>query len=558
MITFYPLDQQKLFTNRDYELTQLGHLVHTLETGPAEHAALFGLRRIGKTLLLKEFMRRLLQTKPSVHPVYMDFSTLASSPENFALGYAGLICHWILNRGESDAGPFLSPATLPGALMQADGAWLYPFLEPLLRELEKARPDRQVLFRSAFHFPQQVTHANQNQLVLVFDEFQEIRTLTRFPDSHNILALLRSEMQSQSGILYILAGSAISVLTSMLSDPESPLFAQFSHLPIEPFDREATGVLAGKLTTGQAGADLLPLIHNLTNGHPFYITALCRRLMNLVEAAGRPMEVNTVKQAFLLETLAPYGRIYDFCRYIYDLSLQKASGYGVLKAVLQILSTEEGLTTSQVARQLRVTPASASDYLRWLREVDLITESDHRYYFCDPVLRFWVANTIRGIELGLTAEPLDLASLMTRLDAQFQRASEELGVAQESAVRELMRRFDGQQIDGAIFNIPGSVVLPRFERVEPYISQDGQVQLDALGETSQREKWIVEVKWRNRRIGRKEVEKLSNRAREFNAQGWLISRSGFTEDALEQAENSRLFLSDRSGMRELKQLIEQG
>jgi len=371
------------------------------------------------------------------------------------------------------------------------------------------------------------------------------------------LALFRSEMQSQSGILYILAGSAISVLAGMLSNPESPLFAQFFNLPIEPFDREATGLLAGKLTAGQASADLLPLIHNLTNGHPFYITALCRRLMNLVEAVGRAMEEETVKQAFLVETLAPYGRIYEFCRYIYDLSLQKATGYGVLKAVLQILSTEEGLTTTQVARKLKVTPASTSDYLRWLREVDLITELEHRFYFRDPVLRFWVANTIRGIELDLTTGPLDLASLISRLDAQFQRVSEELGVAQESAVRELMHRFKGQEVDGAIFNARDRITLPDMEQVEPYLSEDGQVQFDALGETAQGNKWIVEIKWRNKRVGKKEVERLSNFARDLDAQGWLISRSGFTVEALKYAEKTHVFLSDRAGLQELKQLTKE-
>jgi hypothetical protein len=203
-----------------------------------------------------------------------------------------------------------------------------------------------------------------------------------------------------------------------------------------------------------------------------------------------------------------------------------------------------------------VTPASASDYLRWLREVDLTAEREHRFYFRDPVLRFWVANTIRGIELGLTTEPLDLASLMTRLDAQFQRASEELGVAQESAIRELMRRFNSQEVDAAIFYARGRVVLPHFERVEPYISEDGRVQADALGETAQGEKWIVEVKWRNKRVGTKEVERLSDLAGELHARGWFISRSGFTDDARLYAGNSQIFLSDRSGLLELRRLID--
>lgn len=101
---------------------------------------------------------------------------------------------------------------------------------------------------------------------------------------------------------------------------------------------------------------------------------------------------------------------------MYDLSLQKAAGYGALKAVLQILAAEEGLTASQIARKLRVTSGTASDYLRWLREVDLVTNREHAYYFRDPVLRFWVANTIRGVEVSLTAEPHDLVHLMARLD----------------------------------------------------------------------------------------------------------------------------------------------
>ena len=131
------------------------------------------------------------------------------------------------------------------------------------------------------------------------------------------------------------------MLNGLLSNPDSPLFAQFTRLMVDAFNRELTGVLVRKLTNDQAPADLLPLIHSLTNGHPFYITALCQRLMNLVDVAQRPLDADTVKQAFLTETLAPHGRIYDFCRYVYDLSLQKAAGYGALKAVLQILATEE-------------------------------------------------------------------------------------------------------------------------------------------------------------------------------------------------------------------------
>ncbi len=555
MQTFYPLDQQALFTNREYELAQLAHYRQVLGAGPMEHVALFGLRRIGKTLLLKEFMRRTLDESPSVTPVYMDFATLASSPENFAVGYVGQLCYWLLMRGEGDVGPFLSAGSLAGALFQNNGADLYPLVEPLLHELEKARPDRQALLRKAFHFSHEAAGVRQCLLALILDEFQEIRTLTHYPNSHNVLALLRAEMQSQSGILYLLAGSAVSVLTDLLSNPDSPLFAQFTRLPVEAFNRESTSLLARKLTNDQAPADLLPLIHSLTNGHPFYITALCRRLMNLVDVAQRPLDADTIRQAFLTETLAPHGRIYDFCRYVYDLSLQKATGYGALKAVLQILATEEGLTASQIARKLRVTSGTASDYLRWLREVDLVTDRDHAYYFRDPVLRFWVANTIRGVEISLTAEPLDLVNLMARLDAQLQRVSEELGTAQESRIRELLRRFDNQVVDGSIFGIPDPITLPKFDQVNEYLSQDGQVQLDAIAQAANGVKWIVEVKWRTKRVGKKEMGRLLAHAQAESAQGWFISRAGFTEDAVELAQKEGLFYSDGQAIHSLQVLL---
>ena len=554
VLTFYPLDQQTLFTNREDELEQLAYYRHALSRrelpGTVEHVALFGLRRIGKTLLLKEFMRRTLAETPvaaqGVTPVYMDLAALASSPENFALGYVGQVCYWLLLRGEGagDPGAFLNAAALPAALFQNQGGDLYPLVEPLLHELEKARPDRQALLRQAFHFPQEAARLRNCGLVLILDEFQEIRTLIHYPNSQNVLALLRAEMQSQSGILYLLAGSAVSVLTDLLSSPNSPLFAQFTRLAVEAFNREASTALARKLTDEQAAPDLLPLIHSLTNGHPFYITALCRRLMNLVEVAHHPMDADTVKQAFLVETLAPHGRIYDFCRYVYDLSLQQAAGYGALKAVLQILATEEGLTASQVARKLHVTNGSASDYLRWLREVDLVSEHDHAYSYRDPVLRFWVANTVRGVEVSLAAGPLDLASLVARLDAQLQRVSEELGGAQESRIRELMRRFNRQVVDGAVFGVPGQVTLPRFEQVSDYLSPDGQVQLDALGQAASGVKWIVEVKWRSKRVGKKEVERLLAHLQAAPAQGWIISRAGFTEEASELARRHGLFCSD--------------
>jgi hypothetical protein len=552
---FYPSDQQALFTNRHQELATLDHYHRSLAHGAVEHVALFGLRRIGKTLLLKEFVRQLTAASQTDRPAFLDFSVLCSSPENFALGYIGAICYWLLEGGKSDPEPFLNPASLGTAVLKAGGEKLYEGIQPILQELQRARPDRQALLRQAFRFPRQASLALGKKLVLICDEFQEIRTLENYPNSQNVVALLRAEVQTQNEVQYILAGSAISVLAGLLSNPNSPLFGQFTRIAVEPFDRESTRELANKLLPEPLDTDLYPLLYSFTGGHPFYITAVARRVRYLLNVVQRPASPDVIKQAFLVETLSPGGRIYDFCQYVYDLSLQKAKGYGSLKSVMQILSKEEGLTATQVASQLHVSPASASDYLRWLCEVDLLVEKDKMYYFHDPVLRFWVANVIQGIEVSIHAEPIDLKGLVARLDRQFQRTSEELGDAQESLVRELMRGFHGQTLQGMLFSVEGDIQLPSFTTVNSETSSDGQVELDAVGEG--KERWIVELKWRNKRAGVKELEKLLRNARERSATGWYISRAGFTSDALQFASENKLLLSDGELLSALRKALEQ-
>lgn len=556
---FYPQEQQELFTNRQTELAELAHYRDTLLRGQPEHAALFGPRRIGKTLLLKEFLRQTLEQKVAVAPIYMDFTFLCSSPEQFAAGYVGHICYWLVTQGGETPEPYLTPTELPNQLLLAGERDLYEAVRPIMRLLERTQVDRQALLRQAFRFPQAVREQRGVPLLLILDEFQEIRTLENFPQARNALALFRAALQVQEGILYLLAGSAITVLTQILSDPAAPLFAQFAKLPMGPFSREETARLVTKLLPGATDPQIAYVIHHLTGGYPFYVQALCRRTTTRVDALGMSLSPETVKEAFVVETLSTSGRIYDFCRYIYDLSLQQATGYGSLKAVLQILAVEEGLTAADVGRQLRVTPATASDYLRWLREVDLVSLQEGRYYFRDPVLRYWVAHATQGVEVGARATGVDIADLIAKLDARFQAAARELGVSQEARVRELLRRFAGQEATGQLFGRPEEIIrLPHVISVDAYRSPDGQVELDAVAQTAGGT-WIAEVKWGGRQVSQRNLERLQANADAAQLPApetlWYISRSGFSQGARDYARERGILLTDRAGFETLEQVV---
>ncbi|PKO20993.1 MAG: hypothetical protein CVU38_17210 [Chloroflexi bacterium HGW-Chloroflexi-1] len=559
----YPQEQQELFTNRQTELAELAHYLDTLLRGQPEHAAIFGPRRIGKTLLLKEFLRQTLGQKTAVAPVYMDFTFLCSSPEQFATGYVGHICYWLTTQGKENPEPYLTPTELSTQLLLVGERDLYKAIQPITRLLERAHVDRQALLRQTFRLPQVIGEQRGIPLLLICDEFQEIRTLERFAESKNVLALFRAALQSQEGVLYLLAGSAVTVLTQILSDPAAPLFAQFAKLPLGPFSREGTAQLVARLLPEATDSEIAFTIHHLTGGYPFYIQALCRRTATRVAALGMPLSPETAKEAFVVETLSPSGRIYDFCRYIYDLSLQQAAGYGSLKAILQVLAADEGLTVADVARRLRVTSATASDYLRWLREVSLVSLQAGRYYFRDPVLRYWVAYATQGIEVSAQAAGVDIADMIAKLDGLFQRASTELGVSQEAQVREILRRFAEQEAEGRLLGLPQDVVrLPRVISVDSYRSSDGQVELDAVARLATGESWVAEVKWGGRQVGRRELERLQAKVKAVQLPTcstlWCVSRTGFSQDARDYASEQGILLTDRAGLAALARTVNLG
>jgi len=80
------------------------------------------------------------------------------------------------------------------------------------------------------------------------------------------------------------------------------------------------------------------------------------------------------------------------------------------------------------------------------------------------------------------------------------------------------------------------VKIPVFTQVTSYLSSDAQIEFDALGEIAQEtgqekyDNWTVEVKWRQKRVGRKDLESLTKQAKlivfaDFSASACLMSPS---------------------------------
>jgi hypothetical protein len=557
----YPEEEQRFFTDREHYLALLGMSRELLAQGVRKHVALSGFRRVGKTVILKEFLRRhLVQEKEGpVAVAFLDLPRLAFTPEAFAVQYAGSLLYWLGGETEERIEPYFDPGYQLAAAGRYGARPLTDHLLTLQQELQKERPDQHLLLELALNLPEVWAQATGRRVLLILDEFPALLALNNYPQVHDVVALFRAVLQAQSRVCYVVAGSVLSLMERIFLSADSPLFVHFQLETVGPFGREDSDELARKrLTTlpGDVPPDALAAVYQVTRGHPFYIYATTMRVLEMATLLHRPVSPQTVQEAFVLETLGTNGRIYNLCRYLLEESLQRARGETMPQAVLQVLARESaGLSLTQLSRRLKRPTGAIRQVLNWLIEVDLVQQhEDKTYGFRDAVLQLWVAYYYSGLELTGMPRQKVLDQLVAELMEKYQRATEELGLAKESQVRELLGQFAGQEVDGALLGVTGTVRLPTFDRVAPYRSADGQVEVDALAENGER--WAVEIKWRGRLAGIKEVQKLTRVARSLSARAWFISRAGFTPEALEHARREGMMVSTRKEIEALAGLVQ--
>jgi hypothetical protein len=473
--------------------------------------------------------------------------------------------YWFLEKGE---GRWDEYARLP-TLLRATSALGNPRVLDMVLELDadlrqQVIPQRRLL-ELAFNFPEILAREQGVRFLICIDEFQDLGLLSNFPQVGDVLDVFRSELQTQSAVAYVAAGSAISLMEGIFHQARSPLFVHFRSERVGPFGRAESDELARKALVGEElSAEAAQTIYAWTRGHPFYIYAVAERMRELILLSGREADVQLVREAFVLETLSSAGRIYNLCRYVIEESMGKARGQALLRLLLQILAESENpLTLTELAQRLRRPAGATRALLNRLAEVDLVAQQDGAYDLPDPVLKIWLAYFHAGVELLAVPRREILEGLVTDMAERYQRLSSELGLAKESQVREILTAFDGRQAPGRLFgrSAGDTVWLPAFTRVAAYQSQDGQIELDAVAEGPA--SWLVEVKWRHRPVSRADLAAFAQKARTVverlklasAATLWLISGGGFKASALEYAADASILVSNAQEVQELAELL---
>lgn len=239
-------------------------------------------------------------------------------------------------------------------------------------------------FDAALAFLNRAHAASGAPVTFILDEFLELRTFESFPGLRRVLSELLDSLAASSNRFVLTSRYTARTLRALQDRP-----ARFEVIQMPPLTVDETLDLLDAARPPHAPeADYVArTIHALADGRPAYTRAMAEGLvaMGAHDVAGGGDPVGT-----LSALLARDGALARLCHFSYELRLHRARGYGALKAILEILAEQEGLTLTTIAQRLQRTPGSTKDYLSWLEDVDLITAHQKRYSFTDPLLRVWV------------------------------------------------------------------------------------------------------------------------------------------------------------------------
>jgi hypothetical protein len=320
-------------------------VIAALDASPSRIPVLLGGTGSGRTTLLQLIRDRVGRTAAQ----YVDIERTATTPERFFQAVTAA-----------------SPFAVNGS--SASGA--------------------RAAFEAALAFFAGARASGDQPAMFLLDEFLELRTFESFPGLRRVLhEVVEGLAASQNR--FVLTSRYTARTLRRLRD----VSARFEIVHMPPLTVEDTIDLLGMGGPHPASGEgpdreyTARAVATLVDGQPAYVRALTDHLADLGTRSG-PAGRDPISA--LVGLLSPEGQLSRQIGYGYELRLHRARGYGALKAILEILAQEEGLTLTEISQRMQRTPGSTKDYLSWLEDVDLVTSRHKRYSYADPLLRLWV------------------------------------------------------------------------------------------------------------------------------------------------------------------------
>jgi hypothetical protein len=265
------------FLGREEELRELGRML----LGDGRPAGVFGLRRMGKTSLIRHWADSLLEVQDGALPeailLWIDLNAVGFSEKNVAGLFRLLIK---VGQGwRSDTGITSHHLAMrPWARVDANDRTL---------SATKLQQMGELAIDDLLHFG--ITH--RRRLVLVLDEYEQLLEPTGISGGLTFLAWIRGlYQQNPRNFCFVVAGLDRAWLRKpRLHGRQNPLLGVVKDMPLAGLSRESLGALVRRIA-GRAQLHFdhkaIDVIYAESGGHPY----LARQICDLIDQRIPPIE----------------------------------------------------------------------------------------------------------------------------------------------------------------------------------------------------------------------------------------------------------------------------
>lgn len=355
------------FCDREKEIRKL-----TIDLTNSQKIFLISSRRFGKTSLIKVLLDKL--KRQEIKTIYLDIEGI-STYKKFLNTYLNILSKEFspINKLYEFAKKLLPNIKLELSIDETGNPTLFLGYKP-------EDPDLENVATKVFQLPEKI--AQKKQVVVVFDEFQEILKL----NSGKIEERLRSVIQHQRKVGYVFAGSKRHLLTEMVTSPDRPFYKIgptfylgkipgeiFKEFIYEKFSR--TGVKISKETVSK--------IIEISENIPYYAQMFSHELWDYSLSEKNEIREEEIELVFL-ELLKQYNQ--NFSEIWNKMIIRK-------KQLLQIIArkggrnlfSKESLSENEIGY-----PSSVQRTLELLIAESYVDKIDNEYYIVDILFREWI------------------------------------------------------------------------------------------------------------------------------------------------------------------------
>lgn len=335
------------------------------------HTVLIAPRRFGKTSLMNQVL-----IESNAPHIWLDFMTVTnrSEAEEKLLEKISLCVSSLASTPEK----LKAWAEKYFLAMKPEVTFSIPTLLSLKLSAPSKNPQQSIM--DALMQLDALAQDIQQQIVIVFDEFQEI---ARIDEDATLQGSIRHAAERSKKTTYLFSGSKHRPLKKLFNGKESPLYALCDLMTIQKIDPSDYQQFLDTAAMQRWGHPLSePLFQQIlshTECYPKYINALCGELWSLDEEEPNLGLVDTLWHDYVL------SRKTEITVELSDLNLSQ-------RRLLRFLAQEStsALYSHHVLSHIQLPQSSVQRAIEVLLDKDLVYEEEGHYQVLDPALKYYL------------------------------------------------------------------------------------------------------------------------------------------------------------------------